>query len=169
MAREIKKILVIKLSALGDFVLALAAMKKIRQAHKRAHITLLTTPPFESLAKACPYFNAVETDGRPLGTATLYLLPGGVESRWHRIDTFEHWHAGQGASLELRTSTDGREVRACVIGTDEDELLLATVEPGEWQSARSLGDWSLVVVTVVPGFTWEGLELAPEGWQPGSV
>ena len=54
MSREIKKILVIKLSALGDFVLALAAMKKIRQVHKRAHITLLTTPPFESLAKACP-------------------------------------------------------------------------------------------------------------------
>lgn len=65
MSRELKKILVIKLSALGDFVLALAAMKKIREAHKRAHITLLTTPPFEALAKSCPYFNAVETDGRP--------------------------------------------------------------------------------------------------------
>ena len=74
MAREIKKILVIKLSALGDFVLALAAMKKIRQAHKRAHITLLTTPPFESLAKACPYFNAVETDGRPEGLGAWLAL-----------------------------------------------------------------------------------------------
>ncbi|KQW73231.1 heptosyltransferase [Phenylobacterium sp. Root77] len=74
MAREIKKILVIKLSALGDFVLALAAMKKIRQAHKRAHITLLTTPPFESLAKACPYFNAVETDGRPEGLGEWLAL-----------------------------------------------------------------------------------------------
>ncbi len=63
--RKVEKILVIKLSALGDFVLALAAMKKIREAHRRAHITLLTTPPFEALAKICPYFNAVETDGRP--------------------------------------------------------------------------------------------------------
>jgi len=63
--RKIEKILVIKLSALGDFVLALAAMKKIREAHRKAHITLLTTPPFEALAKTCPYFNAVETDGRP--------------------------------------------------------------------------------------------------------
>lgn len=60
-----KKILVIKLSALGDFVLALAAMKKIRLAHPKAQITLLTTPLFEGLAKASPYFNAVETDGRP--------------------------------------------------------------------------------------------------------
>jgi ADP-heptose:LPS heptosyltransferase len=65
--REVQKILVIKLSALGDFVLALAAMKKIRQAHPKAHITLLTTPPFEALAKASPYFNAVHTDGRPEG------------------------------------------------------------------------------------------------------
>jgi ADP-heptose:LPS heptosyltransferase len=64
-ARKVEKILVIKLSALGDFVLALAAMKKIREAHKKAHITLLTTPPYEALAKASPYFNAVYTDGRP--------------------------------------------------------------------------------------------------------
>ncbi|MDB5467086.1 MAG: heptosyltransferase family protein [Phenylobacterium sp.] len=63
--RDVEKILVIKLSALGDFVLALAAMKKIREAHRKAHITLLTTPPFEGLAKTCPYFNAVQTDGRP--------------------------------------------------------------------------------------------------------
>jgi ADP-heptose:LPS heptosyltransferase len=65
--RELKKILVIKLGALGDFVLALAAMKRIREAHPKAKITLLTTPPFEGLAKACPYFNFVETDGRPAG------------------------------------------------------------------------------------------------------
>jgi len=65
MARTVERILVIKLSALGDFVLALAAMKRIRQAHAKAHITLLTTPPFEALAKACPYFNAVDTGGRP--------------------------------------------------------------------------------------------------------
>ena len=74
MSREIRKILVIKLSALGDFVLALAAMKKIREAHKRAHITLLTTPPFEALAKASPYFNAVETDGRPQGLGEWLAL-----------------------------------------------------------------------------------------------
>ncbi len=65
MAQQAERILVIKLSALGDFVLALPAMRKIRQAHPKAHITLLTTPPFEALARACPYFNAVDTSGRP--------------------------------------------------------------------------------------------------------
>ncbi len=64
MSRRMERILVIKLSALGDFVLALAAMKKIRQAHPKAHITLLTTPPFEALARICPYFNAVDSGGR---------------------------------------------------------------------------------------------------------
>jgi len=72
--REIQKILVSKLSALGDFVLALAAMKKIRQAHPKAHISLLTTPPFEGLAKASPYFNAVFTDGRPENFAQWIAL-----------------------------------------------------------------------------------------------
>jgi ADP-heptose:LPS heptosyltransferase len=65
MARKVERILVVKLSALGDFVLALAAMKRIRAAHAKAHITLLTTPPFEALARICPYFNAVDTGGRP--------------------------------------------------------------------------------------------------------
>ena len=86
MAREIKKILVIKLSALGDFVLALAAMKRIREAHKRAHITLLTTPQFEGLAKSSPYFNAVETDGKPNGPGAWLALRGRIKkARYDRV------------------------------------------------------------------------------------
>ena len=64
MSREIKKVLVIKLGALGDFVLALQAMERIRKVHPRAKITLLTTPPYEALAKQSPYVNEVEIDGR---------------------------------------------------------------------------------------------------------
>lgn len=67
MSREIKRVLVIKLGALGDFVLSLAAMQRIRQAHPRARITLLTLPPFEALAKASPYFNEVDPGGGPIG------------------------------------------------------------------------------------------------------
>ena len=62
-----KEVLVIKLSALGDFVLALGAMKAVRAFHPSARITLLTTPPFEKFAELCPYFDVVETDGRPEG------------------------------------------------------------------------------------------------------
>ncbi len=62
-------ILVIKLSALGDIVLAFPAFARIRAAHPNAPIALLTTPPFEALAKASPYFDRVWTDGRPDGLA----------------------------------------------------------------------------------------------------
>jgi ADP-heptose:LPS heptosyltransferase len=65
--KPIKKVLVIKLSAVGDFVLAFPAFERIRAAHRDAKITLLTTPPFESLAKSSPFFNRVEIDGRPSG------------------------------------------------------------------------------------------------------
>ena len=86
MSKEIKKVLVIKLGALGDFVLALAAMKKIREAHPKAKITLLTTPPFEALAKLSPYFNSVETDGRPDDFGDLSKMLGRLRSaRYDRV------------------------------------------------------------------------------------
>ncbi len=58
-------ILVIKLSALGDFVLAMAAFKAIRAHHADAPITLLTTAPYDGLARACGYFDEVWIDSRP--------------------------------------------------------------------------------------------------------
>ena len=63
--RPARKVLVIKLAALGDVVQAFPPFVHIRQAHPDAHITLLTTPPYASLAAASPYFDAIETDGRP--------------------------------------------------------------------------------------------------------
>ena len=93
-ARKVEKILVIKLSALGDFVLALAAMKKIREAHRKAHITLLTTPPFEALAKTCPYFNAVDVGGRPETFSQWMALRGRIKAagydRVYDLQTSSH-------------------------------------------------------------------------------
>ena len=70
-----EKILVIKLSALGDVILALGAMEAIRRHHKGAHITLLTTRPFVDIAQRSGYFDAIETDTRPL----FYHLPAWVK------------------------------------------------------------------------------------------
>lgn len=66
-----EKILVIKLSALGDFVIALGAMKAIRDHHPDAHITLLTTNPYKTLAEKSGYFNEIWIDNRP----KVYNLP----------------------------------------------------------------------------------------------
>ncbi|MDX2233159.1 MAG: glycosyltransferase family 9 protein [Hyphomonadaceae bacterium] len=60
----VRKVLVIKLGALGDFIQALAAARVIREYHVGARITLLTTPVFEAFGRACPYFDVVESDGR---------------------------------------------------------------------------------------------------------
>jgi ADP-heptose:LPS heptosyltransferase len=83
---SIDKVLVIKLGALGDFVLALAAMKHIRLAHPKARITLLTIPPFEALAQASGYFNAVETDGRPEDLGEWLTMIGRLRAaRYDRV------------------------------------------------------------------------------------
>jgi ADP-heptose:LPS heptosyltransferase len=84
--KAIDKVLVIKLSAVGDFVLALPAFERIRAAHPQAKITLLTTPPFEALARASPFFDRVETDGRPRGPgAWLSLIARIRHARYDRI------------------------------------------------------------------------------------
>lgn len=59
------RILVIKLSALGDFIQATGPMKAIRTAHPDAHITLLTTRPYVGMGEATGWFDAVWSDGRP--------------------------------------------------------------------------------------------------------
>jgi len=72
-----EKILVIKLSALGDFILALGPMEAIRRRHKDAHITLLTTQSFVDIAERSGYFSEIIIDARPklydlLGWYSLY-------------------------------------------------------------------------------------------------
>lgn len=59
------RILVIKLSALGDFVLSIGSFQAIRSHHPEARITLLTTAPFVSLAESLGCFDEVWIDRRP--------------------------------------------------------------------------------------------------------
>ncbi len=64
-AAQAAQILVIKLSALGDFVQAMGPFAAIRAHHKTAHIALLTTTPYADFARASPWFDAVWIDSRP--------------------------------------------------------------------------------------------------------
>jgi len=70
----VKRILVIKLAALGDMVQAFAPLAHIRAAHPEAEITLLTTPPYAALAAASPYVDRVESDGRPGKLAATFAM-----------------------------------------------------------------------------------------------
>jgi ADP-heptose:LPS heptosyltransferase len=60
-----RRILVIKLAALGDVVQAFGPFAAIRAHHPGARITLLTTPPFAPLLARAPWFDAIWPDGRP--------------------------------------------------------------------------------------------------------
>ncbi len=104
-----------------------------------------------------------EAGARPAGTAILFLLKDGAHSHWHRVDATEIWHFHAGAPLELRHAADDAGPAECIIlGTDLDagQVPQGIVPSHHWQSARTLGAWTLVGCTVSPGFQFEGFELA---------
>ncbi len=71
------RILVIKLSALGDVILALGPFQAIRRHHAADHITLLTTAPYAELARTSGWFDEVWTDFRP----SLFQIGAWLEFR----------------------------------------------------------------------------------------
>lgn len=105
--------------------------------------------------------------GRAASTAIYFLLSRGERSHWHRVDAVEIWHYYAGDPLVLSIADInghhdihlGNEIAA-------GHLPQAIVPNSAWQSARSLGDWTLVGCTVTPGFEFSGFELAPPDWQP---
>tara|TARA_R110002096_G_scaffold191155_3_gene372526 strand:+ start:837 stop:1814 length:978 start_codon:yes stop_codon:yes gene_type:complete len=54
---------------LVDTVRGLASVDRIREAHRRARLILLTTPDYETLLKHCPHFASIETDALAEGPA----------------------------------------------------------------------------------------------------
>lgn len=97
----------------------------------------------------------------------------GEASHWHRVDADEIWLWQGGDPLELGISvSDGGPVRTELLGGDvtKGEALQALVPTGAWQAARPVtggAGYALVSCVVVPGFEFDGFELAPPGWAPG--
>lgn len=60
-----EKILIIKLGAFGDFLLALSSISAIRAHHPNADITLLTTRPYSGIAKQSGYVDHIWIDEKP--------------------------------------------------------------------------------------------------------
>src|SRR5690606_311083 len=98
-------------------------------------------------------------------------LKAGQVSHWHRVDAVETWHWYAGAPLELAIADDAGSNSTTTLGPGltEGQRPQAVVPEGHWQSARSLGDWTLVGCTVAPGFTFDGFELAPPDFRPSGV
>ncbi|MCF6327935.1 MAG: cupin domain-containing protein [Devosiaceae bacterium] len=105
---------------------------------------------------------------RANSTAIYYLLQKGERSHWHRVDAVEIWHYYGGAPLRLSISADGKSKTQIILGNDfaAGQFPQVIVKKREWQSAVSLGNWTLCGCTVAPGFEFEGFELAEDGWEP---
>jgi predicted cupin superfamily sugar epimerase len=95
--------------------------------------------------------------GRGAATAILFLLSAGERSAWHRVDAAELWlwHAGAPLLLQMEPET------ALRLGPDaaSGEVLQGLVPAHRWQSAQSLGAWTLCSCVVAPAFEFAGFEL----------
>ena len=106
--------------------------------------------------------------GRGHSTAIYYLLKVGEVSHWHRIDAEEVWHWYAGGPLALSMSENGHDARAVHLGPEilARQRPQAVVPAGAWQTAESLGAWTLVGCTVAPALDFAKLEMAPPDWRP---
>ena len=106
--------------------------------------------------------------GRGAGTAIYHFLRAGELSHWHRVDVTEVWHYYAGAPIELALYDDDEPIERHVLGVDltRGQRPQIIVAPHRWQSARSLGEWTLVGCTVSPAFEFAHFELAPPEWHP---
>jgi predicted cupin superfamily sugar epimerase len=111
------------------------------------------------------------TGERSAGSAIYYLLRAGERSAWHRVDAAETWHYYAGDPLRLSIATASGEDPAQIheLGPNlaAGQRPQVLVPAGDWQSAVSIGAWTLVGCTVSPGFSFDGFELADPGWEPG--
>ena len=106
--------------------------------------------------------------GRAASSLIYFLLAAGEVSDWHRVDAAEVWHFYAGAPLVITVSPNGHDAAAHHLGPDLEarQKPQFVVPQGWWQTATSLGRWTLVGCTVAPAFEFAGFELAPEDWRP---
>ena len=108
-------------------------------------------------------------DARARASLIHYLLQAGEVSHWHRVnDADEIWLFQAGSPLQLILSPDGQRGEDLVLGADvaNGERPQILVSQGVWQSARSLGLYTLVACLVTPAFDFAGFEMASAGWSP---
>jgi predicted cupin superfamily sugar epimerase len=111
----------------------------------------------------------VDSDGRPRSTAIYYMLEAGETSEWHRVtDATEVWHWHAGAPMVITVSPNGHDASAHRLGPNfmDNETPQFVVPAGWWQTATTLGEFTLVGCTVAPGFQFESFEMAPPNWRP---
>ena len=84
---------------------------------------------------------------RGSATAIYFLLEGGQQSHWHRVDAAELWLGHTGSPLALRSAaSDGGPVAETRLGPDiiAGERPQQLIPPRHWQVAQADRGWALV-------------------------
>ena len=99
------------------------------------------------------YFSLVQRDEH--GNAIYFLMTPGQFSAWHRLKERETWVLIGGDPLALHIKQESYER----VELSRDGELAASIAPGEWMAAETLGAWSLALCFLAPPFS--EMELAP--------
>lgn len=131
-------------------------------------IALLNLAPHPEGGHFRETFRDAGGGGRGASTAIYYLLKAGEVSHWHRVDAAEVWHFYAGAPLVLTISPNGHDAHAQHLGANlaSGQRPQIVVPAGQWQTATTLGAWTLAGCTVAPAFEFAGFEMAPPDWRP---
>ena len=105
-------------------------------------------------------------------TNIFFLLPRGMHSRWHRVESDEAWHFHEGAPLELLWVDESlRELRVERLGPVDagGARPTFTIPARCWQAARTTGEYTLVGCTVGPGFDFADFALLDDRPEEAAV
>jgi hypothetical protein len=143
MTTEPRRILVVKLGALGNVILSLGPFASIRRHHAGAHITLLTTAPFAGWLARSPWFDDVWIEQR----LDWWDLPGWLRLRRRLIDggfdrVYDLQTSGHSSRyfylLPRRRRPEWSGIRTaigCMIWTDNSDSF---GRPEFWNASRSI-------------------------------
>jgi len=162
-------VLIIRHGALGDMILSFAPFAAIRAHHPAADITLVTTAPFATLAKAAPWFDRIEVDPRPRwfepgkllhlvktlrGHDRIYdLQTSSRSSRYHLLAGSTEW-SGIGRRISHPHENPGRDDMH-TLERQAEQLAMAGVPPAPvdlaWLAAAPAPTVPTPYALLIPG------------------
>lgn len=159
--RTIRRILIIKLAAMGDTVLLIPAIRAIRNAYPEATIDWWASPINVAIARTVPYVNRVlvaqATPGIPLARHIGQLRA----SRYDAVIDFEQWARGTAIIAALT----GAPVRVGFDTPGEKRFALFTDGVRKDFKKHERDDFLALAGTLAPGPANPDLELweTPQG------
>jgi uncharacterized protein len=117
---------------------------------------------YRELFRSATVVTPTDDRGSRAALTTIYfLLTADTWSRWHQVRSDEAWHLYEGGPLELLELDPSAHLleRYRLAPVGDGDAPVHVVAAGQWQAARSLGDYALMGCTVGPGFDFADFRL----------